>query len=88
MSCVLGKSDPPTVDIIFDTTRKDRANRRYFAELEDAKVLRNKFYLWYIQGRIIKMLHVFSEILCHIKKDFRQNLKRFEGKKLVILNFK
>ncbi|KAL6424267.1 hypothetical protein ACFW04_009830 [Cataglyphis niger] len=37
LSCVLGKSDPPTVDIIFDTTRKDRENRRYFTELEDAK---------------------------------------------------
>ncbi|CAL1678329.1 unnamed protein product [Lasius platythorax] len=37
LSCVLGKSDPPTVDIIFDTTRKDKENRRYFAELEDAK---------------------------------------------------
>ncbi|XP_011346025.1 serine/threonine-protein kinase 11-interacting protein isoform X2 [Ooceraea biroi] len=37
LSCVLGRSDPPTVDIIFDTTRKDRENRRYFAEPEDAK---------------------------------------------------
>ncbi|XP_029166715.1 serine/threonine-protein kinase 11-interacting protein isoform X2 [Nylanderia fulva] len=39
LSCVLGKSDPltVTVDIIFDTTRKDKENRRYFAELEDAK---------------------------------------------------
>ncbi|XP_020279249.1 serine/threonine-protein kinase 11-interacting protein isoform X2 [Pseudomyrmex gracilis] len=37
LSCVLGRSDPPTVDIIFDTTRKDRENRRYFVELEDAK---------------------------------------------------
>jgi len=39
LSCVLGRSDPPTVDIIFDTTRKDRENRRYFVESEDAKVL-------------------------------------------------
>jgi len=39
LSCVLGRSDPPTVDIIFDTTRKDRENRRYFVELEDAKVV-------------------------------------------------
>ncbi|XP_039312896.1 serine/threonine-protein kinase 11-interacting protein isoform X2 [Solenopsis invicta] len=37
LSCVLGRSDPPTVDIIFDTTRKDRENRRYFAQPEDAK---------------------------------------------------
>ncbi|XP_012234632.1 serine/threonine-protein kinase 11-interacting protein isoform X2 [Linepithema humile] len=37
LSCVLGRSDPPTVDIIFDTTRKDRENRRYLTELEDAK---------------------------------------------------
>lgn len=41
LSCVLGRSDPPTVDIIFDTTRKDRENRRYFAQPEDAKVLKN-----------------------------------------------
>lgn len=40
LSCILGRSDPPTVDIIFDTTRKDRENRRYLTELEDAKVLR------------------------------------------------
>ncbi|XP_032680725.1 serine/threonine-protein kinase 11-interacting protein isoform X2 [Odontomachus brunneus] len=37
LSCVLGRSKSPTVDIIFDTTRKDRENRRYFAELNDAK---------------------------------------------------
>ncbi|XP_011705409.1 PREDICTED: serine/threonine-protein kinase 11-interacting protein isoform X2 [Wasmannia auropunctata] len=37
LSCVLGRSDPPTVDIIFDTTRKDRENRRYFAQPDDAK---------------------------------------------------
>ncbi|XP_071565929.1 serine/threonine-protein kinase 11-interacting protein isoform X1 [Temnothorax nylanderi] len=37
LSCVLGRSEPPTVDIIFDTTRKDRENRRYFAQPEDAK---------------------------------------------------
>ncbi|XP_011874487.1 PREDICTED: serine/threonine-protein kinase 11-interacting protein isoform X2 [Vollenhovia emeryi] len=37
LSCVLGRSDPPTVDIIFDTTRKDKENRRYFAQPEDAK---------------------------------------------------
>ncbi|XP_011068936.1 PREDICTED: serine/threonine-protein kinase 11-interacting protein isoform X2 [Acromyrmex echinatior] len=37
LSCVLGRSDPPTVDIIFDTTRKDKENRRYFAQLDDAK---------------------------------------------------
>jgi len=41
LSCVLGRSDPPTVDIIFDTTRKDKESRRYFAQLDDAKVLRN-----------------------------------------------
>ncbi|XP_011152969.1 serine/threonine-protein kinase 11-interacting protein isoform X2 [Harpegnathos saltator] len=37
LSCVLGRSKSPTVDIIFDTTRKDRENRRYFAEPNDAK---------------------------------------------------
>ncbi|XP_018393306.1 PREDICTED: serine/threonine-protein kinase 11-interacting protein isoform X1 [Cyphomyrmex costatus] len=37
LSCVLGRSDPPTVDIIFDTTRKDKESRRYFAQLDDAK---------------------------------------------------
>ncbi|XP_018365237.1 PREDICTED: serine/threonine-protein kinase 11-interacting protein isoform X2 [Trachymyrmex cornetzi] len=37
LSCVLGRSDPPTVDIIFDTIRKDKESRRYFAQLDDAK---------------------------------------------------
>ncbi|KAK2581126.1 hypothetical protein KPH14_007940 [Odynerus spinipes] len=37
LSCVLGRGETTTVDIIFDTTREDRQNRRYFIELEDAK---------------------------------------------------
>lgn len=44
LSCVLGRSNPPTVDIIFDTTRKDREKRRYFAESEDAKVPKKYVY--------------------------------------------
>lgn len=38
LSCVMGRGDPTTVDIIFDTTRKDRQNRTYFLELDEAKV--------------------------------------------------
>lgn len=38
LSCVLGRGETTTVDIIFDTKRKDKENRRYFIELEDAKV--------------------------------------------------
>lgn len=38
LSCVLGRSKPVTVDIIFDTTRKTRQNRRYFVEPDEAKV--------------------------------------------------
>ncbi|KAI4491331.1 hypothetical protein M0802_010264 [Mischocyttarus mexicanus] len=37
LSCVLGRGESPMVDIIFDTKRKDKQNRRYFIELEDAK---------------------------------------------------
>ncbi|XP_014213511.1 serine/threonine-protein kinase 11-interacting protein [Copidosoma floridanum] len=37
LSCVLGRSIPTTIDITFDTMRKDRASRTYLAELEDAK---------------------------------------------------
>lgn len=37
LSCVLGRGETSTVDIIFDTKRKDKQNRRYFIELEDAK---------------------------------------------------
>ncbi|XP_076173870.1 uncharacterized protein LOC143149906 isoform X2 [Ptiloglossa arizonensis] len=37
LSCVLGRSKPVTVDIIFDTTRKTRQNRRYFVEPDEAK---------------------------------------------------
>lgn len=40
LSCVLGRSEPVTVDIIFDTSRENRQNRRYFVEPEDAKVTR------------------------------------------------
>lgn len=41
LSCVLGRSEPVTVNIIFDTTREHRQNRRYFVKLDVAKV-RNK----------------------------------------------
>lgn len=41
LSCVLGRSEPVTVDIIFDTTREHRQNRRYFVKSDVAKV-RNK----------------------------------------------
>ncbi|XP_053986719.1 serine/threonine-protein kinase 11-interacting protein isoform X1 [Hylaeus volcanicus] len=37
LSCVLGRSEPITVDIIFDTTRETRQNRRYFVQPDDAK---------------------------------------------------
>lgn len=37
LSCVLGRSEPVTVDMIFDTTREHRQNRRYFVELNTAK---------------------------------------------------
>lgn len=40
LSCILGRSDPVTVDIIFDTTREARQNRKYFVESDDAKVNR------------------------------------------------
>ena len=38
LSCVMGRGTATTVDIIFDTTRKDRQNRTYLVEAEDAKV--------------------------------------------------
>lgn len=37
LSCVLGRSEPITVDIIFDTTREHRQNRRYFVKSDIAK---------------------------------------------------
>ncbi|XP_076294783.1 uncharacterized protein LOC143215989 isoform X2 [Lasioglossum baleicum] len=37
LSCALGRSEPVTVDIVFDTTRETRRNKRYIAEPEDAK---------------------------------------------------
>lgn len=35
LSCVLGRSEPVTVDIIFDTTREERQNRRYYVEPDE-----------------------------------------------------
>ncbi|XP_043250527.1 serine/threonine-protein kinase 11-interacting protein isoform X2 [Colletes gigas] len=37
LSCVRGRSEPVTVDIIFDTKRETRQNRRYFVNSDDAK---------------------------------------------------
>ncbi|XP_076644442.1 uncharacterized protein LOC143354324 isoform X2 [Halictus rubicundus] len=37
LSCALGRSEPVTVDIVFDTTRETRRNKRYIVEPEDAK---------------------------------------------------
>ncbi|XP_043479640.1 serine/threonine-protein kinase 11-interacting protein isoform X2 [Leptopilina heterotoma] len=37
LSCVIGRGTPTTVNIIFDTTRKDRQNRTYLVEIDDAK---------------------------------------------------
>ncbi|XP_012283278.1 serine/threonine-protein kinase 11-interacting protein isoform X2 [Orussus abietinus] len=37
LSCVMGRGTPTTVDIIFDTTRKDRQNRVYIVEPDEAK---------------------------------------------------
>ncbi|KAJ8664256.1 hypothetical protein QAD02_005918 [Eretmocerus hayati] len=37
LSCVLGRGTPTTVDITFDTTRKDREARTYIVELSEAK---------------------------------------------------
>lgn len=38
LSCVMGRDDPVTVQIMFDTARKDRRERTYIAQPEDAKV--------------------------------------------------
>ncbi|XP_076624438.1 serine/threonine-protein kinase 11-interacting protein isoform X2 [Colletes latitarsis] len=37
LSCVRGRGEPVTVDIIFDTKRETRQNRRYFVNSDDAK---------------------------------------------------
>ncbi|XP_046416522.1 serine/threonine-protein kinase 11-interacting protein isoform X2 [Neodiprion fabricii] len=39
LSCVMGRGDVTTVDIIFDTTKRDRQYRTYFMEPNDAKQL-------------------------------------------------
>ena len=38
LSCVMGRDESTTIDISFDTSRRDRQSRTYVAELEDAKV--------------------------------------------------
>ncbi|XP_046739064.1 serine/threonine-protein kinase 11-interacting protein isoform X2 [Diprion similis] len=39
LSCVMGRGEVTTVDIIFDTSKRDRQNRTYFMEPNDAKQL-------------------------------------------------
>ncbi|XP_012253946.2 serine/threonine-protein kinase 11-interacting protein isoform X2 [Athalia rosae] len=39
LSCVMGRGETTSVDIIFDTSRRDRQNRTYFMEPHDAKQL-------------------------------------------------
>jgi hypothetical protein len=50
LSCVLGRGTPTTVDITFDTTRKDREARTYITELEDAKV--GSYYICFNLSRL------------------------------------
>ncbi|KAL7305323.1 hypothetical protein TKK_0002453 [Trichogramma kaykai] len=42
LSCVLGRGTPTTIDITFDTTRKDRNARTYITNLDDAKKINEK----------------------------------------------
>ncbi|XP_076762138.1 uncharacterized protein LOC143430051 isoform X1 [Xylocopa sonorina] len=69
LSCVLGRSEPITVDIIFDTTREHRQNRRYYVELDAAKKIVKT-----IDERIKKrpiLLKVFKCMKCstHFSQD-------------------
>ncbi|XP_033175784.1 serine/threonine-protein kinase 11-interacting protein isoform X2 [Bombus impatiens] len=69
LSCVLGRSEPVTVDIIFDTTREHRKNRRYFVEPNIAKEI-----VQIINERIEKrtiLLKVFKCMKCstHFSQD-------------------
>ncbi|XP_078051499.1 uncharacterized protein LOC144477636 [Augochlora pura] len=69
LSCVLGRSEPITVDIIFDTTREHRQNRKYFVEPEDAEKIVTTL------GEILKkrpiLLKVFKCMKCstHFSQD-------------------
>ncbi|XP_043287960.1 serine/threonine-protein kinase 11-interacting protein isoform X2 [Venturia canescens] len=69
LSCVMGRGETPTIDFIFDTTRKDRQNRTYFVEKEDApKIVKTV-------GDLIKvrpiLLKVFKCMKCstHFSQD-------------------
>lgn len=44
LSCVMGRGTPTTVNIIFDTTRKDRQTRTYLVEIDDARVSLKKYF--------------------------------------------
>ncbi|XP_015584680.1 serine/threonine-protein kinase 11-interacting protein isoform X4 [Cephus cinctus] len=69
LSCDMGGGQETSVDIVFDTTRKDRQNRTYYLELEDAKKIVQTL------GETIRlrpiMLKVFQCIKCstHFSQD-------------------
>ncbi|KAG7211247.1 hypothetical protein KM043_010559 [Ampulex compressa] len=79
LSCVLGRSEPVTVDIIFDTTREGRQNRRYFVEPAEAKKIVST-----IGERIQKrpiLLKVFKCMKCstHFSQDTDYVVKTASG---------
>ncbi|XP_063981535.1 serine/threonine-protein kinase 11-interacting protein isoform X2 [Diachasmimorpha longicaudata] len=69
LSCVMGRGETPTIDFIFDTTRRDRQNRTYLVEAEDAgKIV--KTVCEFIKARPI-LLKVFKCMKCstHFSQD-------------------
>ncbi|XP_034937673.1 serine/threonine-protein kinase 11-interacting protein isoform X2 [Chelonus insularis] len=80
ISCIMGRGTIPTIDFIFDTTRRDRQNRSYFAESEDAvKIVR-------IIGDLIKvrpiLLTIFKCMKCstHFSQDPQSSLNVIKSK--------
>ncbi|XP_001600307.1 serine/threonine-protein kinase 11-interacting protein isoform X1 [Nasonia vitripennis] len=69
LSCVLGRGTPTTVDITFDTTRKDRQARTYITELDEAKkIVETLNEMIIIQPMLLK---VFKCMKCstHFSQD-------------------
>ncbi|XP_015116002.1 serine/threonine-protein kinase 11-interacting protein isoform X2 [Diachasma alloeum] len=69
LSCVMGRGETPTIDFIFDTTRRDRQTRTYLVEADDAgKIV--KTVCEFIKARPI-LLKVFKCMKCstHFSQD-------------------
>ncbi|XP_044002674.1 serine/threonine-protein kinase 11-interacting protein isoform X2 [Aphidius gifuensis] len=69
LSCVMGRGEKTTIDLIFDTARRDRQNRTYFVEPEDAIKIVKTISDWSEKRPIL--LKVFKCMKCstHFSQD-------------------